>query len=173
AARGEEDGVHVVEGDLHEAVGERDGRDVGRADVAGEVRELLHLGRGGVGELRAPVPDVDVPEPREPVDVLVAPDVPDRRPAPADVDHWLRVLRGMVERMDQVILVGLHELGGGQRHCVLPTVTVGSRAAGPGDSRRPGSGRHQSEILDTSTPTPARAGRAPAWRSPGDAPTWT
>src|SRR5438128_195173 len=120
------------------------------------------------GTLRAPMPHIDVPEPREPVDVLVAADVPDRRAAPADIDDRLRVLGGMVERMDQVLLVGLHELGGGQRHSPLLEVTGGQRPGEPGGSRRAGSRRRAAAARDTSTPTPARASRSRASRSPGD-----
>ena len=39
--------------------------------------------------------------------------------ATADVDDRLRVVDRVMERMDQVVLIGLDELGGGQRHCVL------------------------------------------------------
>ena len=91
-------------------------RNVRRADVGREVREVLHLGGRRVGELRTPVTDVDVPEPGEPVDVLVASDLLDHRAAAADVDHRLGVVDGMVKRMDQVILIGLDELSGGHRH---------------------------------------------------------
>jgi hypothetical protein len=41
-----------------------------------------------------------------------------------------------MQRVDEVILVGLDELGGGHRHCVLPGIElVASRAAG-GRARR-------------------------------------
>src|SRR5207253_11424218 len=76
--------------------------------------------------------------------VLVATDVPDRRAAPADVDDRLRIVHGMVERVNQVLLVGFHELGGSQGHRVLPKVTGGRRAGEPDGSRR--SEEHTSEL---------------------------
>ena len=75
AAGGEEDRLHVVVGNLEEAVRQGDGRDVGRADIAGEVGELLHLGRRGVRQLGAPMTRIHVPEPGEPIDVFAALDI--------------------------------------------------------------------------------------------------
>src|SRR2546429_9087343 len=128
-----------------------------RTVVRGTDVGFLFPARVRVGAFRAAVVVVGVPEPRQPVDVLVATDVPDRRTAPADVDDRLRIVHGMVERVNQVLLVGLHELGGSQGHRVLPKVTGGRRAGEPGGSRRPGSGRRGAAAPDTSTPTPARA----------------
>ena len=116
ATRREEDRLHVVIGDLHEALGQRDRRDVGRADVAGEVGELLHLSRGGVRQLGATVTHVHVPEAREAVDVFVPADVLHGYAMPADADEGVDVVDGMVQRVDQVLPIGLDELCGGQRH---------------------------------------------------------
>ena len=138
AAGREEDALHVA-GELDQLGGQRDGRDAGGADVAREVGELLHLGRRGVGQLGAAVTDVDVPQAREPVDHLVAADVLDHRAAAADVDDRLGVVDRMVERMDQVILVGLDQLGGGHRHrTILPgedIIEAGRPAGARGGSR--------------------------------------
>jgi hypothetical protein len=81
-----------------------------RARVGGEVGELAHLLRGGLGQLLASVAHVGVPEPREPVDVLAPLDVRDGGAAALDVHHGLEVIARMVQRMDQVILVGLDQL---------------------------------------------------------------
>src|SRR5256886_16956384 len=93
---------------------------------------------------------VDVPEPRQPVDVLVATDVPDRRAAPADVDDRLRIVHGMVERVNKVLLVGFHELGGSKGHRVITKVHGGSRAVGPAGNHSPGKGRRCAADSDTS-----------------------
>ena len=47
---------------------------------------------------------------------LVAADVLHHGAAAAHVDDGLGVVDRVVERMDQVILVGLDQLGGGHRH---------------------------------------------------------
>jgi hypothetical protein len=135
AAGGEEDPLHVA-GELDQLAGERDGRDTGRADVAREVRHLLHLGGRRVGQLGAAVPDVDVPQPRQAVDHLVAADVLDHGAPTAHVDDRLGVVDRVMQRMDEVILIGLDELGGGQRHGHLPGEgLVASRVRG-GRARR-------------------------------------
>jgi hypothetical protein len=65
------------------------------------------------------VADVDVPEAGKAVDVALAAQRLDHRPLAADVDHRLRVIDGVVQRVDQVLLVGLDDLGGSQRHRIL------------------------------------------------------
>ena len=55
--------------------------------------------------------------------------------ATADVDDRLRVVDRVVERMDQVVLIGLDELGGGQRHCGSPVLSDLQRAVGAGCAR--------------------------------------
>jgi len=135
AAGREEDAVHVA-GELDQLGGQRDRRNVRGADVRREIGQLLHLGRRGVGQLGAAVADVDVPETREAVEHLVAADVVHHGAAPAHVDDGLGVVDRVMERMDQVILVSLDELGGGHRHGTLPGKDfVAGRAAG-GRARR-------------------------------------
>src|SRR5262249_44835536 len=88
--------------------------------VRREVGDLLDLCGGGVRELRAPVAHVDVPQAREAVEVVASGGIGDRRAAPAHVDDRLRVVAGVMQRMDRVLVMGLDELGWAQRHrCLL------------------------------------------------------
>ena len=65
-------------------------------------------------QLGAAVTDVHVPESREPVDILAAVDVLHGRAAPADADETLGVVDGMVQGMDQVLLIRRDQLAGGR-----------------------------------------------------------
>jgi hypothetical protein len=56
------------------------------------------------------VADIDVPEAREPVDVLLALGVDQEFALGADDDERLLVLLGVVQRVDQVLLVGFDDL---------------------------------------------------------------
>ena len=118
-AAGEEHGLHVVVGEPDELFGELHGRQVRRARVRREVGQLLHLRRRRLGQLGAAVADVDVPQAGEPVDVALAAQRLDRRPLAAHVDHRLGVIDRVVQRVDQVLLVGLDDFGGSQRHQIL------------------------------------------------------
>jgi hypothetical protein len=109
-AAGEEDALHVLVGDGDELLGELDRGNVGRAGIGGEVGELAHLLRGGLGELLAPMAHVGVPKTGEAVDVLPALDVGDGGAAPLHVHHGLEVIARVMQRMDQMILVGLDQL---------------------------------------------------------------
>jgi len=102
-----------------ELFGELHGRQVRRARVRREVGQLLHLRRRRLGQLGAAVADVDVPQAGEPVDVALAAQRLDRRPLAAHVDHRLGVIDRVVQRVDQVLLVGLDDFGGSQRHQIL------------------------------------------------------
>jgi len=67
------------------------------------------------------VAHVHVPEARKPVEVLAPLDVLNGDPTPADIDARLRVVDGMMQRMDQVLLVRLDEFRGGRRQALLPS----------------------------------------------------
>jgi len=123
AAAREEHALHVLVGERDELFRQLDGRDVRRPRVRREVGELTHLGRRGLGQLLAPVADVGVPQPGKAVDVLPALDVRDHGPAALDVDHGLQVIARVVQRVDQMLLVGLDQLCGLHRHRMPPRVT--------------------------------------------------
>ena len=116
AAGGEEDGLHVRVGERHQLGGELDGRNIRRPRVGGEIGQLLHLVGGRLGELFPAMAHIDVPEPRQAVDVLPALDVGDGGTAAADVHHRLQVIARVMERVDQVILIVLDEHCGLERH---------------------------------------------------------
>src|SRR5262249_19529121 len=95
-------------------------------------------------ELCASVPDVDVPEPGQAVDVFAALDVRDGRAAAPDIHHRLEMIARMMERMDQMLLVVLDEHCGLDRPAGPPR--VGGRGGSPAGARGPdnhrrGSGR--------------------------------
>jgi hypothetical protein len=52
---------------------------------------------------------VDVPKPGKPVDIFTPANVLDGCATSPDVDDWLLVVDWVVQRMDQVLLIGLYE----------------------------------------------------------------
>jgi hypothetical protein len=72
------------------------------AGVAVGEAEFGHLLCCDVGELTAPVPHRDVPQRRQPVDVLVAMYISEHGAVPAGEDHRALVVGAMVLRVQQM-----------------------------------------------------------------------
>src|SRR6202008_3891837 len=101
---------------LDDLFGEADRRLVGRADIGRGESNASHLRACCVGPLSAPVPDIDIPQPRQPVDVFTALGVTQYRALPFGDEKRLPVVIGMVQGMHQIAPFGLEkQLGGSIR----------------------------------------------------------
>ena len=107
AAAGEEERVDGRVGESAQTLGERDRLFVAAAGVAGVIRQRGHLLARGVGEFLPPVADVDVPQPRQPIDVLAPGRIGDDRARPRDPEPRRRVGRRVMERMHQVCAINV------------------------------------------------------------------
>jgi hypothetical protein len=96
APAGEEGGGQVRIGDLAQASGQLDGRDVGGADVVARVREGRHLLGGRLGQLAATVADVHVPEAGQPVQEFAPRGIGQDGPIAPDPHMGVRMVRGVV-----------------------------------------------------------------------------
>ena len=107
----EEHALEVVVREPAELRRQLDRGDVREAGVVVHERGLAHLLRGRIRELRTAVPDGDVPERGERVDVATPPHVGEPDALPMVVDHGVGVVRCEVLRVDEVREVGLLEAG--------------------------------------------------------------
>ncbi len=83
---------------------------VGLPDIGRGETDLAHLRRRRVGQLAAPVADIDVPQPRQPIDHAAPGDVVKHR-APSVVDKQRRLMVvGVMQRMDQELAIGFQKL---------------------------------------------------------------
>ena len=100
AGTGEEDACVGDRREFGDALGERVGRPVGERIEARVGRDRADLTADGVGDLRAAMPDLAVPEARHGIDHLVAVDIPQQRAlASGDGDELLagRLREGVEE----------------------------------------------------------------------------
>ena len=93
-------------------LGEPDRRLVGGADIGRGKGDPPHLRARRVGQLGPAVADIDVPQPRQPVDIFVAVGVAQHRALALDDDQRLTVVIGMVQRVDKVAPIGFEQTGG-------------------------------------------------------------
>ena len=116
AARREEHGLEAVGRQADQPVSQCDRRDVRSADVARAEGQLAHLFGRGVGQLLAPVADVDVPQAGQAVDVLAAVDVIADGTAPTRPDDRVEVVARMVQRVNEMRVIEGNELCSGPGH---------------------------------------------------------
>ena len=91
-------------------LGEPDGRLVRRTDIGRGKGDPPHLSACCLGQLGAAVADIDVPQPRKPVDVFAALGVVQHRATPLGDDQRLFVIIGIMQRVDEVTPIRFEKL---------------------------------------------------------------
>ena len=105
AARGEIGRRHVAIGQTDDTLGEADCRLVREPGIGRRVGQLFHLRRRSIGQFLAAMPDIDVPQARQTVDIFFAVVGPQHRALATDEDFRRRMVLGMMQRVDQMPLV--------------------------------------------------------------------
>ena len=93
-------------------LGEMDRRLVGGADIGRGEGDPPHLRARRIGQLGPPVPDIDVPQTRQPIYVFAAVGVAQHGATALDDNQRLAVIVGIVQRVDEIAPVGFEKLAG-------------------------------------------------------------
>src|SRR6516162_10908574 len=105
--------------------GEANSRLVGRANIGRSKRDPPHLRRRCVRQLSATVADIDVPQPRQAVDVFAALGVAQHRALAFGDDQRLPVIIRMMQRVNEKSPVAFEQLSSAVHGVPLPLAFCG------------------------------------------------
>ena len=108
-------------GVAHDLFAEPHRRLVGLADIGRGKGDAAHLRGGGVGQFAPAMTDIDVPQPRQAVDVFAAVGIVQHRTSALGDDQRLPVIVGMMQRVNQIAPIGFDQLGGAVHLLLLKT----------------------------------------------------
>ncbi len=96
----------------NDLLGEPDRGLVGGADIGRGKGDPPHLRAGRISQLASAMANIDVPQPREPVDIFSAVRSAQHRAFPLNDNQRPPVIIGMVQRVDEIAPIGFQKLAG-------------------------------------------------------------